>query len=62
MSGSVRLINSLTKNANRGIVEVCVDETWSRVCNEGWDYRDATVICNQLGLPSYGKKRIISVK
>ena len=55
--GSVRLINSsapAATNRIQGIVELCSDGNWSRICNESWDYRDAVVTCNQLGLPSYG--------
>ena len=56
--GSVRLVNSSANavfNRIQGIVELCLDGNWNRICNENWDYRDAAVTCNQLGLPSHGK-------
>lgn len=59
--GSVRLVNSLANavtNRTQGIVEVCLDGNWSRICNENWDYRDAAVTCKQLGLPSHGKNNM----
>ena len=40
-------------------MELCINGVWSRICNEGWDYRDAIVTCNQLGLPSYGNITIL---
>ena len=58
--GSVRLVNSSLPSGTSymqgqaGIVELCVDGRWSRICSEGWDYRDAVVTCTQLGLPSHG--------
>lgn len=43
----VRLVNGRT--ASSGKVEVCVDGLWGRVCDNGWDQQDATVVCRQLG-------------
>ena len=32
-----------------GVVEVCIDSDWGRVCRDRWDDNDAEVVCNQLG-------------
>ena len=52
-TGQVRLGNNATGVIGR--VEVCVDGRWSTVCDSGWDYRDAVVVCTQLGLPAAGE-------
>ena len=43
----VQLINGTTPDDGR--VEICLDGTWGAVCGDGWDYRDADVVCRQLG-------------
>ena len=45
--GDVRLVDSPTPDG--GAVEVCLDGFWGSVCGDWWDYRDATVVCRQLG-------------
>lgn len=51
--GSARLTGGLA--AREGWVEVCHDETWQSVCDEGWNDVQAEVVCRELGFPSLGQ-------
>ena len=46
-NGEVRLAGGHIPSEGR--VEVCFNGHWGTVCNNGWDSRDATVVCSQLG-------------
>ena len=54
-SGSVRLIGGLIPQ--EGTVQVCVNRMWSSVCPSYWDYKDAFVVCRQLGYPATGENK-----
>ena len=50
-NGTVRLRGG---SYTYGRVEVCVDEIWTTICSDHWKYKDATVVCHQLGYSPYG--------
>ena len=54
--GDVRLTSDsdFEELTNTGIVEICVADTFGRVCNTGWANRDASVVCRELGYSPYG--------
>ena len=37
-----------------GIIRLCVNRERGVVCDQGWDYADASVACRQAGYSQYG--------
>ena len=52
-SGDLRLVSG--EKESEGRVEICVEGFWGTVCDEGWDQREALVVCRQSGYAARGK-------
>ena len=50
MDGKLRLMNRNTQSRFEGRVEICFSGVWGTICSDGWDSRDATVVCRELGI------------
>ena len=56
MTGDVQLVEIEVENDTIvGIVQVCYNDTWGLVCNNGWNDTDTQVVCtNMFGYYSAG--------
>ena len=39
--------------SNQGLVEVYCNGEWGTICNDGFGYNEASVVCHQLGYNDY---------
>lgn len=53
--GEIRLVNGPPSVNSSGRVEICRNEVWGTVCDNGWSQMDANVVCRQLGYSRYSK-------
>ena len=55
--GDVQLVGTPLDLRSRGIVEICINSKWGKVCGrrDNWSTNDAAVVCKQLGYGPEGK-------
>ena len=52
VEGDIRLAEGTSRLEGR--LEICKNNVWGTVCDQGWDKLDARVVCRQLGLSVAG--------
>ena len=57
--GAIRLAGGT--NSLEGRVEVCNNNVWGTVCDDGWGIPDANVACRQLGYSRFSKENIFII-
>jgi hypothetical protein len=56
--GSVRVSGG---SSQQGRVEICINNNWGTICDDGWSTIDANIVCRQLGYSNAGKHINVSI-
>ena len=51
-TGEIRLIGGMRPSEGR--VELCVNNAWGTVCDDGWSVQDSNVACKVAGHQAFG--------
>ena len=57
--GDLHLVNGTTFTEGR--VEICYSGVWGSVCDSGWDYWDAAIVCLQMGFQGTSMYQILFI-
>ena len=55
--GAIRLVGGPSEREGR--VEICYQNQWGSICDNGWGASDSQVVCRQLGFRATGILLII---
>ena len=58
--GNITLVGGDDKYEGR--VEVCIENGWHTVCDDGWGAEEAKVVCHQLGYSYTGGEYYINAR
>lgn len=50
--GAIHLVGGVTEREGR--IEICLQNQWGSVCDNGWGVSDSQVVCRQLGFHTTG--------
>ncbi len=59
-NGTIRFVDGPSESIGR--VEICINEAWGTICDNGWDNNDATVVCRQAGYSRIGELTKMAVR
>ena len=57
--GEARLVDG--PSTSKGRLEICHNQAWATVCNDGFGTEESRVVCGQLGFQRYGNTIVIKL-